>query len=172
MMMEEKCTTTTPLAHTPIAQRIIAISETWIGTPYRHLWMKKKRGADCTLFLGGIFLEGGILARVERPEYYSRDWHMHTTEELVLESLVDHLKRNLTPGFSAEIIRDPDPNQVQVCDLMAFWTCDSKISNHAGMYLGDDHMINSINGRGVVKTHYGRFWKERLTTVFRVLVWE
>ena len=161
-----------PLGKTEEWKKVIGIAKSWLKTPYRHRWMRKGRGADCTLFLGAIFLEAGILTRIERPLYYSKDWHIHTTEELVLESLVDHLRRNLAPGYSALVEYNPDPKIVEKGDLLGFQTKRSQCTNHAAMYVDEDNqMINSINGRGVVLTEFGRPWTDQLTTLFRVLKW-
>jgi hypothetical protein len=135
--------------------------------------MRKGRGADCTMFLGAIFLEAGILTKLDLPGYYSRDWHLHTTEELVLEGLINHLKTNLAPGYSALIDRNPNTELVEEGDLLGFKTKRSQCTNHASMFLDtkNNQMINSINRKGVIMTTFGRPWTDQLTTLFRVLKW-
>lgn len=150
------------------------ILRSWEGTPYRHLQMVKGRGADCTLFLGGAFLEAGILRDVEY-EYYPRDWHIHTMKEFVMDSLVKHLEENVREGLSSLVFisegnGDDMPAFIRG-DLLGFSTVSTGITNHASIYIGEGRMIHSIIGRGVSNIKFGNFWKDKLTVIFRVMKW-
>ena len=152
---------------------LLDILKSWEGTPYRHLQMVKGRGADCTLFLGGVFLEAGILKNVEY-DYYSRDWHIHTKEELVMDSLMKHLELNVRKGLSAvkfvsEKINNGDMPGLVRGDLLGFSTVLTGVTNHASIYIGGQKMVHSINGRGVSKVQFGNFWKNKLTVIFRIM---
>jgi len=149
--------------------RLLKIAEEWIGTPYRHLTMVKGRGADCTLFLGAILMEAGLLQSVEY-DYYACDWHIHTKQELVMESLVDHLQKRMRPGLDSMVIKKPTPEIALRGDLLGFSTVSSGVTNHAALCLGDGMMIHSVNGKGVAPIRFGKFWREKLTTIFRVLI--
>ena len=148
-------------------RRIVEIAETWKGTPYRHLTMVKGRGADCSLFIAAIFLEAGILKKVEH-DYYPRDWHIHTKDELVVDGFTDHLARNLANGLQGEVYKSPDPESIMIGDILGFSTATTGATNHASLYLGNDTMIHCIQHKGVHEVDYKFFWSEKLTTIFRI----
>jgi cell wall-associated NlpC family hydrolase len=149
--------------------------ESWIGTPYRHLTMVKGRGADCTLFLASIWKSCGVLTDV-KYEYYSRDWYIHTKDNLVMESLVYHMK-NCTPDNVKIIeINTKDRNMFMPGDMLGFSFRKNKIVNHAALWVGDYsptkqklQFINCINGAGVIRMTYGSFWEDQLEIVLRVM---
>lgn len=155
-------------------KKLLTILRSWEGTPYRHLQMVKGRGADCTLFLGGVFLESGLLTDVEY-EYYARDWHIHTREELVMNNLIKHLQENMRDGLNPLVFiaeeQDEDMPPPLRGDLLGFSTVVTGITNHASIYIGGGRMIHSIIGRGVSEIKVGNFWKEKLTVIFRVMKW-
>ena len=153
---------------------LLAVLRSWGNTPYRHLQMVKGRGADCTLFLGGVFLEAGILDSVEY-DYYARDWHIHTQEELVMDNLIRHLQNNVASGLTSLVFTsegdDKDMPAFMRGDLLGFSTVATGVTNHASIYIGNGRMIHSIIGRGVSEIKFGNYWKEKLTVLFRVMRW-
>ena len=148
--------------------RVRRIALEWIGTPYRHLSMVKGRGADCTLFLGGVLLEAGILKEI-KYDYYSRDWHIHTKEEFVKESWIKHLSKSCRDDVRGITIYDAKPESVLRGDILGFSTTKMGVTNHSTLYLGDGMMIQSINRKMVHETRFGNYWKEKLTTIFRIM---
>ncbi|MFZ7110336.1 MAG: C40 family peptidase [Desulfatiglandales bacterium] len=151
----------------PAWVRFLEILQSWKGTPYRHLQMVKGRGADCSLFVAACFREAGILTEV-RYDYYPRDWHYHTHEEYVTDGFLKHLREHLLPGLA---IREEDPKTPLFRgDFIGFSSVKSGVTNHAGLYIGGGRMIHSINHRGVIESFMGSFWREKMTTIVRVLV--
>lgn len=153
--------------------KILRIIDSWRGTPYRHMTMVKKRGADCTLFLAAIFSEAGLLTRIDKPDYYSKDWNVHTREEMVKNGLVRHLDNHMADGLFSIVFDKGDIIQDQFIrgDLLGFKTPKSKCTNHTAMWLGrDSWMINSIQSLGVSEIEYNRAWNRCLTTVYRIMV--
>lgn len=70
----------------PLSSRsdiIVAEARTWVGTPYHHMGDVKGVGVDCGMLLLRIFSDLGILTGVD-PRPYTRDWHMHRSEEVYL----------------------------------------------------------------------------------------
>ena len=70
-------------------ERFLIICEDWYGTPYSHMQKAKRRGVDCTLFIAECLREAGFISKVEY-DYYPRDWHIHTNEEIVLNNIKNH----------------------------------------------------------------------------------
>jgi len=140
----------------------------WKGTPYRHLWMTKGRGCDCTLYIAATLLEAGYLQKVEH-DYYPRDWHIHTHDELVMEGFFHHIENNLKPGFDA--IQFAPGVELFRGDMVAFSTTEMNVTNHCGIYLDypKPWMMNSINLRGVSEMQLGNWWMRKLKAVFRVV---
>lgn len=141
------------------------IVESWQGTPYRHLQCAKGRGADCVLFLGACHIEAGFLSRLDY-EYYSRDWHLHTNKEFVLESFFEHAKEHMPGGY---LFIEVDPENLMRGDLVCFSTTITGVSNHAGMVWDDGRMFHSAGRKGVHLSRFGRYFRERLTRAFRLM---
>lgn len=144
------------------------VLRSWEGTPYHHLWMHKGRGVDCTLYLGACLLEYGLLKKVEH-DYYSRDWHIHTRQEIVMEGFFQHLIDQMKPPYN---IRWVDKNiELMRGDIVAFKTTKMGVTNHCGIVIDSPKltMIHSINHRGVSEMRLGKWWTKRLTNVFRVV---
>lgn len=140
----------------------------WEGTPYRHLWMQKGRGVDCTLYLAAALLDFGILKKVEH-DYYSRDWHVHTRNEVVMEGFFNHLINHMIPPFTILWV---DKNiELMRGDIVAFATTKMGVTNHCGIITDAPKltMINSINRRGVSEMRLGGWWMKKLRNVFRVV---
>ncbi|MDA3788069.1 MAG: hypothetical protein PF503_06205 [Desulfobacula sp.] len=151
--------------------------ESWKGTPYRHLTMVKGRGADCTLFIGGVWKTIGILSKVNY-EYYSTDWHEHTDEEMVIESIMRHHRDHCNEGFTLQRFGPLETDELIRGDILLFNypARGILVSHHAAVWIGTIFktrqrkiMTNSIEGRGVCQLQYGSFWQRRLTNVFRVM---
>jgi len=152
-----------------------SILASWHNTPYKHMGMTKQRGADCTMFLACCYNEAGVMANLYPPEYYPRDWNIHTGEELVRNSLIYHLQTGLAKGFTADIFEKKEIEREDFIrgDLLGFKTPRSKCTNHTAMWLGrDDWMVNCIQGGGVCELEWTRVWNRLFTTAFRIMVKE
>lgn len=150
-------------------EKFLEVIDSWMGTPYKHLTMVKGRGADCTLFIAACWKEFQILNKVTY-DYYPRDWHIHSTDELVLNGLYRHFSDHCHEGFS--IARFLPKEEVKMRgDMLVFATTKTGVSNHASIYLGGKMMAHSINGRGCSKFPFGGFWDRKITTIFRIMRW-
>lgn len=141
----------------------------WHGTPYGHLVCVKGRGADCTMIVGALCIEAGILKKMEY-DYYPREWHMNTTREWVIESLYRHLTGNVRKGYAVEWRRERVPQEeFRYGDLLTFKTTKMNVSNHCGIWVDQGmNFFNSILSRGCCFLTYGSFWDKRLTGMLRV----
>jgi len=155
--------------------KMIPIMQSWLGTPYRHMMMVKQRGADCTLFLAACYHEVGLMKKLERPDYYPKDWNVHTNEEMVKNSLIYHLDNHLADGYTSITLKKCEITTDDFFrgDLLGFKTPRSKCTNHTAMWLGKRNwMVNSINSMGVCEIEYNRAWNRCLTTVWRIIIEE
>ena len=150
--------------------KLLAIIESWQGTPYRHLIMVKGRGADCTLFIGACLKEYGIIKEVEY-DYYPRDWYVTTKDDLVLNSFFDHWMNKRNERY--DIIQLSKKAKKMRGDILAFTTNKDRITNHASIYMGRMNrgvmMCHSINGRGVSYFPYGKYWEGKLVGLYRIV---
>jgi cell wall-associated NlpC family hydrolase len=144
------------------------VIDSWMGTPYKHLQMLKGRGADCTLFIGACWLELGIFTKVEF-DYYPRDWHIHTKEELVLDNLYRQFRDSCGNGYSFK--RFPIDEPFIRGDMLAFATTKTGVTNHTSIWLGKKIMAHSLPQRGVSRFPFGGFFERKIKGVFRIMQW-
>lgn len=81
---------------------IIAEAIIWKGTKFHDNASVKGVGCDCIGFLAGVFRT--LIGTIDIP-YYSKDWHLHRTEELYL--LGDHGNPGLL-GYCEEVAGPPE----------------------------------------------------------------
>ena len=76
------------------AQRaaVVAEARSWIGTPYHHMADLKGIGVDCAMILVRIFCDLGLVEPFD-PRPYTRDWHLHRSEERYLQALLARARR-------------------------------------------------------------------------------
>lgn len=72
-------------------ERIIAEAMEWEGTPYVPEARVKGRqgGADCLTFAVGVYENCGLIPKQTIP-HYSKDWHLHQTEEIYLNAVLEY----------------------------------------------------------------------------------
>jgi len=146
-----------------------AILLSWVGTPFRHMWSAKGRGTDCTLFLGSAMLEHGILTKLEY-DYYPKDWHIHTQEEIVMDTFYRHIQNNMAPGYGVEWLPSVH-EELKRGDILGFSTTSTGVTNHCGIVMDfpKPFMINCINQRGVRVIPVVSWWFKYLKNIFRVV---
>ncbi len=76
--------------------KIIAAARAWVGTPYHHQGRLVGVGCDCIMLLCEVYHAAGLIPYVD-PRPYSRDWHLHHSEERYLAGIMDHAERVDTP---------------------------------------------------------------------------
>lgn len=145
----------------------VAVIDSWRGTPYRHLWMQKGRGADCSLFIGAILQELGVVTKVEF-DFYPADWYAHTQTEAVKSIFAMNIERNMAEGFDLSVLFKDTP--VMRGDIPSFSTSPTGVTNHVGMLLDPPRsFVNSIQRRGVSNMEFGNYWRDRITSIYRVV---
>ena len=141
----------------------------WEGTPYYHLQMAKGFGADCTLFIAGVFLNVGIISKVDR-EYYSKDWFIVKDVPLIENAVVSNLRNNVVDSrLHFKEVLNVEGDFVRG-DLLLITTERPIIANHIGILWDNGKMIHCINGRGVEFSFYGRWWQKH--TKYKIRLFE
>lgn len=72
--------------------RVIAVAESWIGTPFHDGTHIKGVGVDCAHFIAAVYEGAGAIDKVE-IESYPPTWFMHRDEERFLSYLDRHMRR-------------------------------------------------------------------------------
>jgi len=132
------------------------ILDSWIGTPYRHWCGVKGQGADCIHFVARVFEEIGIKEKF-KIERYAPDWHLHNTNEKLLNGIFEQLK-----------VEDVGYENPISGDVILFHF--GKASSHAAVYF-DGYIYQAINGIGVQKINWNdNMWTKRRRFGLRLLV--
>lgn len=143
---------------------MIKILLDWLGTPYKHFKMEKGKGADCAMFIAACLKELGVLKKIVY-KYYPRFWHAVTETEVILNHITGSIADNLKEGYKFLKIEN---KKLIKGDIITF-SIRSKVSNHVALYMGNDLIINSINGRGVCIMPLSNEYKNRMTSIFRIV---
>jgi NlpC/P60 family putative phage cell wall peptidase len=140
-----------------LAERIVAIARSWIGTPYVHQASAKSAGCDCLGLLRGVWRE----LRGDEPEDippYSPDW----AEATGRETLYVALKRHLT-----EIDRPaPAPG-----DIALFRMSPRGPAKHCGIVGRRDGALTLIHARQdrrVREEPLTPLWRSKLVHAFHL----
>jgi len=142
----------------------------WVGTPYAHMQRAKGYGADCTMFVGQCYVNIGILSKLTYG-YYSRDWHEHTDNPIVEDSIRKNFNENLiNKSLSFKKVLYTENDFVRG-DFILIATVKQSLSNHCSIMLDEGNkMIHSINHAGVEVTHYVKWWKRH--TRYKIRLFE
>lgn len=145
-------------------QEFYAIVNSWIGTPYRHMAKVKNRGCDCGTFILACLEEAGIVDGY-KYSYYSRDWHMHGSIN-ILERSINEIAKKVNSPYSLEIYHE---KEMKRGDWLLF-RMSPKFANHGGIYIGNNKIVHSINDIGVVEEEIHRDYKKAYSHSYRLKV--
>jgi cell wall-associated NlpC family hydrolase len=141
------------------------VIRSWIGTPCRHLWMAKGRGADCSLFIGAILLELNLIKEVKH-DFYPPDWYLHSKIEAVRDGFAKYVKSAMLAGFDLVEVSLP----LMRGDMPTFSTVPATgVTNHSGIMLSEEIFIHSARSRGVSEMQWGSYWQKHMTIAYRVV---
>lgn len=131
-----------------------AILDSWVDTPYRHHCGVKGLGCDCMHLLARVFQELGLLVwRKNMIPEYPPDWHLHNTEERLLQGI----KRELDVE---------EVSNLRNGDIMLFHF--GKASSHSAIYF-DGHIYQAETDIGVRRVQWpDRKWAKRRKYTLRV----
>ncbi len=137
-----------------MGDRIVALAQSWIGTPYRHQGATKGVGCDCIGLIRGIWRE----LYGEEPEAvppYAPDWAERSGEDRLVEAA-----RRL---FGRPLALD----EAQPGDLLLFrWRPDCA-AKHAGILAAPTHFIHAYEQATVTRSALVPAWRRRIAAVHR-----
>ena len=132
-------------------ERVIAIAQRWIGTPYQHQASCEGAGTDCLGLVRGIWREiYGCEPQVVPA--YTQDWSETGKSELLLESC----RRHMTP------VETGVPGDLLIMRMGAF-----TVAKHLAILSGPAAIIHAFSGHGVVQSTLSKHWTRKIVGVFR-----
>lgn len=89
--------------------RVVAIAQSWIGTPFHDLAgiKGKNGGVDCAQLLRCVYTEAGLIEPFSTG-YYSRDHYLHSGEQKFL-------------GFVQRYAHEIPQEKVGLGDIVLYW---------------------------------------------------
>lgn len=123
-----------------ILKRAEVVSEalTWMGTPYHHHGRVRGVGVDCLMLLAEVFQACELVPPVD-PGAYPHDWHLHRSDELYLQGLLQHAAE--LPAGTA-----PQPGDVGLWRFGRTWSHGGIVVKH------EPQVLHAYLGRGVILT--------------------
>jgi len=136
------------------AQKVLALAESWIGTPYRHQASLLGVGCDCLGLIRGIW-RGLYGHEPELPPPYAPDWAERGGEDRLVAAAKRHF------------LTVPDMEEAQPGDMLLFrWRADVA-AKHLGILAGPEHFIHAYEQAAVVRSALVPGWKRRIAGTFR-----
>lgn len=135
-------------------ERIVALAQDWIGTPYRHQGATQGVGCDCIGLIRGIWraLYGG---EPEPVPGYAPDWAERSGE--------DRLMAAAQRLFGETLAMD----QAEPGDVLLFRWRPNFPAKHAGILAGTQHFIHAYEQSAVTRSALVPSWRKRIAGVFR-----
>ena len=132
------------------SERLLAIAQTWTGTPYRHQASLKGVGCDCLGLIRGIWRElHGREPEVLTP--YTMDWAETANGEPMLEAARRHFVE--TDRLEAG------------CLILFRWKAGTAVK-HCGIYLGGDRFLHAYERHAVMASPLVPHWRRRIAGLF------
>ncbi|AYD00240.1 NlpC/P60 family protein [Neorhizobium sp. NCHU2750] len=137
-----------------VGEKVVAMAEDWIGTPYRHQGATKRIGCDCIGLIRGIWRE----LYGEEPQTvppYAPDWAERSGEDRLVEAAQRLFGASLPPA-------EAEPG-----DLLLFrWRPDCA-AKHAGILVAPSHFIHAYEQAAVTRSALVPSWRRRIAAVHR-----
>ncbi len=133
-------------------QKIVAVAQSWIGTPYHHQASVKGIGTDCLGLVRGVYREV-YGHEAEAPPAYSPDWAEASGIETMLKAATRHLDRRSRETMT-------------LGDVIIFRLRPSMVAKHAAIIVAPQKMIHAIEGAPVSEVVLSRWWHRHIAGVF------
>ncbi len=139
-----------------MADRVVQVARTWIGTPYVHQASCKGAGADCLGLVRGIWRD--LLGAEPCPiPAYTQDWAEPGRHEVLLEA--------------AQRLLIAAPIDALGCgDVIVFRMRAGAVAKHLGVQASvgpGATFIHAYSGHGVVESPLSTPWARRIVARFR-----
>jgi NlpC/P60 family putative phage cell wall peptidase len=122
---------------------LIAEIKSWKGTKWIHGQCLKGVGTDCVRFVCAIGKFAGWVQSDYKVPLYDVDWALHNKVSMLVSEIQQ---------FAVEIQK---PYQVGDIFLFTYGQCAS----HAGIYIGNNEMVHSYRGMGVIQSELRHYWQ-------------
>lgn len=136
----------------PVNDRVLAIAEEWLGTPYRHGASRLQVGCDCLGLIRGIWREL-YGTEPEDAGTYSRDWAELSRDEPLINAARRHM--HLKPL-----------SDIEAGDLLIFRWRDGVAAKHLGVMAENNCFIHAYEGHSVTLSALVPQWRQRIAGVF------
>lgn len=136
----------------PLNDKVLAIAEKWLGTPYRHGASRLQVGCDCLGLIRGIWREL-YGTEPEDAGIYSRDWAELSRDEPLIDAARRHMQ--LKPQ-----------SEMQAGDLLIFRWRDGVAAKHLGIVAENNRFIHAYEGHSVTLSALVPQWRQRIAAVF------
>jgi len=144
-------------------QRFAKETLSWIGTPFRHCVAAKGRGVDCSLLVGSIFKELGLITHLNYT-YYHADWFINGANDLILAYMEKHIQKYLVSGLRATRVTQP----LYRGDIVTLQIAHNQLNNHAVIYMGNDTIVHAMSFGKVDEIKFPKTWAARIGNVYRL----
>ena len=121
--------------------QIVAIAESWIGTPFRYGASIKGKGVDCAKFVFMVFKELGAIQTNDLPPHLPPCWN----DVVESQGIDPNIFRNQLLKY-ADIVPF---NDRRAGDVISF--IYRGLESHVGILVEDDCIVHAKTGRRVVK---------------------
>lgn len=140
-----------------MAQDVVEIARTWIGTPYEHQASCRGAGTDCLGLIRGVWRVLHGREPVAIPGY-TLDWSEPAKDEVLWRAAATYLEpqQGLSP--------------VMPGDVLLFRMRDASVAKHLGIASdrnGIPSFIHAYGGHAVVESALSRPWARRIVARFR-----
>lgn len=138
-----------------MGQRVVALAEGWLGTPYRHQGATKGVACDCIGLIRGVWRE---LYGREPPlavPPYAPDWAERAGEERLLEAA--------SLLFGPQVPR----GAMQAGDVLLFRWQAGCAAKHAGILADATSFIHAYEQVAVTRSALVPAWRRRIVAVHR-----
>lgn len=139
---------------TETGQKVLALAQGWIGTPYRHQASLQGVGCDCLGLIRGIWREL-YGEEPELPPPYAPDWAERGGDDRLMAAA----RRHFLPLTAGE--------ETLPGDMLLFrWRADAA-AKHLGILAAPQYFIHAYEQAAVVRSALVPGWKRRIAGIFR-----
>ncbi|MCM2291909.1 NlpC/P60 family protein [Allorhizobium sp. BGMRC 0089] len=135
-------------------QKVLALAEGWIGTPYRHQASLKGVGCDCLGLIRGLWR--ALYGREpEAVPAYGPDWAERCGEDRLLRAA----ERHFIPlaGY----------DKAMPGDLLLFRFRPHYAAKHLGILAEEGHFIHAYEQAAVIRSALVPAWRRRIAGFYR-----
>lgn len=134
---------------------IVAMTRSWLGTPYHHQASMKGIGTDCLGLVRGVWREL-YGAEPETAPPYSRDWAEASGDETML-------------GAARRHFREIAPDHATAGDVLIFRFRAHAVAKHAAILSAPSAMIHAFEGVAVSEAPLHPWWRRRIAGAFEFI---